>query len=77
MIYGVVVTETFYKDGKPDGKIERARESVRIDNNQQMLDHIFKQLDLLKQTDQIDFSIFTNKHSHEPCRMEITVITKH
>jgi len=77
MQFGVVVVETIIKNGNEAGRIEKARESVHIASKQEMLDHIFKQLDLLKTVDQVDFSIFNDKHSKEPNRMEITTIVKH
>lgn len=75
--FGTIVTKVVMKNGNEAMKIEETTESVQINDRKQMLDHIFEQLDLLKKTDQVTFTIHNDKHSHEPCRMEITKVVKH
>lgn len=67
--YGKVTIHEGYKNGEVVNRLQRVEQSVPIKSRQELLDNIFDQLKQLQEHDSVSFTIYADKHTHEPVRM--------
>lgn len=69
--YGRIIIEEGYQHGKVINRTTRHELSIEITTKKQLLDELFEQLDRLKTEHSVSFTVYADKHSHEPSRMVV------
>lgn len=69
--FGKIITEEGWSHGNMVSTVRREIESVPVTNRQQLLEKIFSQLEQLSDYDSVTFTVFADKHTHQPYRIEV------
>ena len=69
--FGKVIEETGYKGGMAVNHTRWTHTSIAVTSRQQLIDEIFSQLKHLQDCQELQFTIVTDRQTHEPCRIVV------